>query len=382
MRKLFFSISLVFTIFFCITTLTSCDEEGFVNRRGVYKFSEINANFSVDVDWMTDFGSLPTGMSVFTYGENTGVKSEITNSVNTIDLKRPVDNYRLLIFNLTPDEFSTLTFHNTQNIDSFYVKLKPLTQYMNGKWDQGVEYMCAPEPFAFAYDTIAITKDMVESSYCKAFQTEDCDECSDSIVYVYKEKPQPMAIKLEIRIRTNGITNLKKLAGSLSGLADGYMPGVQHNTTESGIYLLDDWKITLDSVGATNGWVSTVVTTFGLPHGTEDVAERDSSLNRLTLNYTLRDRSTLTLSFCVGDMFSYEEDTRAITIPTLHNLELIINTDIDENDPSGEEKPRPRFIIPKLPDVIPVDDDDDGSGSGFDADVDKWEEGGNIDIGL
>ena len=38
--------------------------------------------------------------------------------------------------------------------------------------------------FAFAYDTIAITKDMVESSYCKAFQTEDCDECSDSIVYV------------------------------------------------------------------------------------------------------------------------------------------------------------------------------------------------------
>ena len=135
-------------------------------------------------------------------------------------------------------------------------------------------------------------------------------------------------------------------------------------------------------MGATNGWVSTVVTTFGLPHGTEDVAERDSSLNRLTLNYTLRDRSTLTLSFCVGDMFSYEEDTRAITIPTLHNLELIINTDIDENDPSGEEKPRPRFIIPKLPDVIPVDDDDDGSGSGFDADVDKWEEGGNIDIGL
>ena len=33
MRKLFFSISLVFTIFFCITTLTSCDEEGFVKER-------------------------------------------------------------------------------------------------------------------------------------------------------------------------------------------------------------------------------------------------------------------------------------------------------------------------------------------------------------
>lgn len=76
-------------------------------------------------------------MTVYTYGAKTGMRSEVSNDVDSMDLYRSADTYHVLVHNLSSGEFGSLDFSNVDNIDSFRVDLTPITQYTNGTGQGG-----------------------------------------------------------------------------------------------------------------------------------------------------------------------------------------------------------------------------------------------------
>lgn len=103
------------------------------------------AKLRLKVDWTSSLGSNPSGMTVYTYGAKTGMRSEVSNDVDSMDLYRSADTYHVLVHNLSSGEFGSLDFSNVDNIDSFRVDLTPITQYTNGTWDKGVTYQRSPK---------------------------------------------------------------------------------------------------------------------------------------------------------------------------------------------------------------------------------------------
>lgn len=336
--------------------LVSCGEDSFLNRRDELPVDEnATAKLRLKVDWTSSLGSNPSGMTVYTYGAKTGMRSEVSNDVDSMDLYRSADTYHVLVHNLSSGEFGSLDFSNVDNIDSFRVDLTPITQYTNGTWDKGVTYQREPEDLAVAVDTITVSHDML----------------GKDTTYVFPEKPHNVVTDLEIRIRTYGITNMKSVVGSIDGFAKGWYLGPYRPVAGEGTHLLDNWKVTVDSVGAKNGWITTTVSTFGLPWGKQTTENRDSTLNKLTLCYTLRNNTTKLYTFNVGSLFHYvSREGNEAHYSTSVTLEILMQ--MNANTWKEDE-------LPQLPDVP---DSSGGGGSGFNAEVDPWGDGGDINIGM
>jgi hypothetical protein len=133
-------------------------------------------------------------------------------------------------------------------------------------------------------------------------------------------------------------------------------------TKTTGTLLLTDWKGLPTRADNGDGWIYSQTTTFGLPHGMEQLATRDSTDMKLTMIFTLRDGSTRTFTYNVGLKVKYKQP---ISNPaTRQDVRREIEVIVDIPD------------YPYLPDVP-----DDGNGAGFDAKVADWEDGGTIDMG-
>ena len=348
-------ISLLFLSFFALT-FVSCGEEAFLDRRDEPSIDEnATARLRLKVDWMSNVGSKPTGMTVYTYGAKTGMRSSVSNDVDSMDLNRKIDTYWVLVHNLSSGEFGSMNFSDVDSLNTFRVDLTPVTQYANGDWDKGVTYQREPEDLAVSLDSIAVTRDMLGK---------------DS-TYVYTVSPKKVVTTVEIRVRTYGITNMKSVVGSISGFASGWYLGPYRPVAEKGTHLLDNWKVTIDSVGAKNGWITTSVSTFGLPWGKQEVDNRDSTLNTLTLCFTLRNNTTKVYKYNVGNLFKYVSRSGGTAhYSTSVTLEILMQ--MNANTWKIDD-------LPQLPDVPSSSDD---GGSGFDAEVDPWGNGGSIDIGM
>ena len=159
-----------------------------------------------------------------------------------------------------------------------------------------------------------------------------------------------------------------RMETSLSGMADGCsLPTRWRNTTTCNVfYDSDRWGYTFDNPGASNGWVGIDIPTWGEPHGKEKQEWRVPSDNVLRMNFTLRDREHTEeyFEFDVGDLIEYhdpQQDPNQLTPPdVLRHLYLTINRE-----------------IPLLPPVDPEEE----MGAGFNAWVDPWDYGGEVDLG-
>ena len=353
--------------------LMSCGEDSFLDRRELYRINNLNARVSVELDWEEHFGEDPSGMSLYTYNDKQGVQVELSNNVKSRDILRKAGLYSLLVYNLTPSEYGSLDFYNMNNLDSARVQLTPIQQYNNKKgWDEGVVYQREPEDFGIARDTIEISQDMVASTYQQRLEHYYEGIERDTAVYVFHESPKKINIPLEVRVRVNGINNMKSVIGSIDQFADGWYVGQGHASSTEGIHLLDNFKVELDAPNSKDGWIVTTISTFGLPWGKQTAAQRDSTSNRLSLYFTLRNGEPIIFTYDVGNLIRYVEVTEnrmGVTTEVVLELQLIINTNTYSHMDS-----------PTLPDV--TGGDDDSNASGFTAEVDDWENGGTVDVGL
>lgn len=350
-----------------ILSLLSCGPDSFLDRRNTIIDNGQTARVRLYVDWTKTGNSKPSGMTVMMFSPDGSNNENATNNVDSIDLSLPLSTYRLLVFNLSPAEFGSMTFNNTDSYSNINVTLNDLQSRQNEEWDSGVTYQREPEAFAMETDTINVTKQMVEA-------------CSDdsTMTYVYNETPASIVSTLNIKVHVRGIANIRTVEGSISGMAGGYMLTQHHPSTSTATHLLDEWRSTTDADSTANGVITASISTFGLPYdGISDIGSRDSTANVLTLFFSLRDgKTTQTIKYNVGNRFQYVSAesndrsqaesnsnsskaniaTRAASIRTLY-LDLTINDG------------------PTLPDV-----QDDNNSSGFNADVDPWEDGGNTDV--
>ncbi|WP_434504112.1 DUF5119 domain-containing protein [Prevotella sp.] len=350
MKKLFF------ILIASLVLVCACD------RRPLEYVSDENASIAINYDWETAVGETPSGVTLMAYGSDGSTQQNISNNTTHMPLNLGVGIWKMLSFNLSTTEFNSFTFNKMNNYDSAQVKLNDIESgsYTNGTWDAGVTYKQEPENLAVIADTIRITEDMISGS--KNFNTTGSDSTTKK--YVIKETPKPVNTKLTVRIRVNNINSIKSSIGSINGMAGGYILTSYRASTDKATFLLQDIKATVDSTGATSGWLTITLSTFGLPYGKENINSRIDVDNVLTLYFTLSDNKTEKLfTYNVGKIINYAREVTRALVPTsevTQNLLLIIN--------NGPE-------LPKI-------DNSSTGGSGFEAEVDNWGEGGNIDIGI
>lgn len=357
-----------------VLLLTACGPDSFLDRRDMYANVTRNPKVKLVVDWMKKCKKKPTGMTVLMPGMKEKSKfCTSTNSVDGIDLNLCADVYPVLVYNLSPDEFGSMDFHNDEDYDSIHVTLTPITMRANESWDKDVKYLREPEDLAVALDTIEITDEMTEK-YSAVVRQRLSDgipsDKADTVMYVFHETTTPIISTLNVVVRVLGLNNAASVEGNISGMADGAYLTQLHSTSGQGIHLLDKWKGSYDKGSKKDGYITTSINTFGLPHGTEyDLTHRDSTLNYLTLNFKLVDgKTTRTFRYPVGNDFKYvtnENGQYSYTNTVTLQLNLTIDADSRGND------------FPSLPDVDP---EKGNSGTGFDANVDDWEDGGSQDI--
>ena len=181
---------------------------------------------------------------------------------------------------------------------------------------------------------------------------------------------------------------MRSMTGNISGMADGFYLSQVWRTTDERYMLFetDKWSpFVEDDQDDNTGYMFYTMPVFGLPHGKEYLSQRTEDNNVLKLHVVLRDGSSLDFIYDVGKIIRYRgldeqvatrlmNTTRAdldtsididTTILLDLQLDLVINIDTVDN-------------IPELPDVDP----EPPTTSGIDAQVDPWEDGGTVDVGL
>ncbi len=322
-------------------TLTSCGEDSFLNRREFVDYGDKASELLLRVDWDTYADGRPTGMSLYTYNEEGDGERLVTNDVDSVPLRRPDGRYRLMLFNLSTDEFGSMNFSRMDDIDSARVMLTTVTQRANRSWDKGVVYQRDPEQLYVALDTLVFPPELMAT------------RATDTVRYVVVERPRPLVSRLVIRVRIENIRGMRSVEGSINGFSAGCRLADGVGTDSTGTHLLDTWKTTVDSVGAENGYITTSITTFGLPPGSGHKAGD----NVLKLAFTMADNTIRVYTFDVGDKF-----------------EVVANDEF-HSSLSYQMTLYGQLADVKLPEVKPSD-----NAGGFNAEVDDWDDGGDYDI--
>lgn len=324
-----------------VLTLASCGEDSFLNRREFVDDDDKASELLLRVDWDTYADGRPTGMSLYTYNEEGDGEQLVTNDVDSVTLRRHDGRYRLMLFNLSTDEFGSMNFHSMDDIDSAGVMLTTVTQRSNRSWDKGVVYQREPEQLYVALDTLVFPPKLMAT------------RATDTVRYVVVERPRPLVSRLIIRVRIENIRGMRSVEGSIDGFSAGCRLADGVGTDSTGTHLLDTWKTTVDSVGAQNGYITTSITTFGLPPGSGRKAED----NVLKLAFTMADNTIRVYTIGVGDKFE------------------VVPNDEFHSSLSYRMTLYGQLADVKLPEVKPSN-----NAGGFSAEVDNWDNGGDYDI--
>ena len=339
-------------------------------RRPLEVYYPESARIRIDVDWMSRFGRMQTGMSLYFYPiEGGSPRTFLTNDVKSTYVDLEPGTYKVVIFNQSVDEFGSMGFRDQSDYLKFRAIARPLTTYQPEDWDSLTSYMRDPEPIGVALDTITITQEMMEEQiFFTDYRNRDQKHTVETSDYVYNEIVDPMTTTLEVRVHVRGLEYINSLKGNINGLSNGFYLSQLWRHEDAGALYLETWKAMnktrAEADTLTEGWLQTSIPTFGLPHGKELLSNRTEKDSKLRLCFTLVNGKKATYDFDVGRMIHYQngEDIDGTILQKRHaiiELQLLIEDTI---------------IIPYAK--------GGGSGSGFDAEVEPWEDGGTIDIGF
>ena len=345
-----------------LLSLASCE------RYEVEKYYTGTANIRVDIDWMKEFGERPSGMTLILARNGDSITyTDITNDVDYYDLQLEPGEYKMLIFNRTFNEFGSMRFFQTKSFNDIYAYAVQM-QRTTEDWDVNVSYMREPEHIGCAVDTFVISPEMIDGDF-RFVNWRDKMEVSNDTLKLH-EVVEPMATDLIIRVKIIGFKYMSDVVGNISGMADGFLLSQAWRRTQVGYHFLDQWTAQAAPDESTDqmsvGYITTKVSTFGLPHGRELLSQRLPAYNALTLCFTLIDGTKHVFRYPVGDKIVYREaevnqyfNKTDVTL----ELDLEIITPFYENDE-----------VPNLPYAQPP-----GTGA-FDADVEDWGDDENVDV--
>ena len=349
-----------------IATVIACD------RRPL----EVIVNNTVRVDvvarwrlvYVDLYGSVPTGMTVMVWGEDSRTPIVETTNEDRVTLRLKEGKYRVLVYNQMEREFLPyMRFYNQTSYDNIMARNTTYQSSTDGK-----TYTHYPDPIGVAIDSFTISDQMVIRDTVIFMPYDDYisygagQEYVLEKVYEFPDTPWPMTVNVYLTCRVKHRQSVRGIEASLSGLADGFYLSRIVRTTEEATIEFDpkQWTFTAYGDDADSlGYITNSTPSFGLPYGKELLSQRDSTDNVLNLRIYLTNDSVMNLSYNVGKNIRYiTPEGREAEIryrEDLHNLRLEID----------------------LTDVINLPIIDNATGTGFDAIVVDWDDGGVIDVG-
>jgi len=361
MKKLISLMAPVLLIIGATGLTTSCD------RYEVELYYTGKADVSVDIDWESRFGERPSGMTIILAKDGDAITfTDITHDVDHYDLQLEPGEYKMLIFNRTFGEFGSMGFYRTRSFNDVFAYAMQL-QRTTENWDVNADYIREPESIGCAVDTFTVLPEMTDGEFRFVYWKDKIDGNYESLKL--REVVEPMVTELYVRVKVIGFRYMAGVVGNISGMADGFLLSQAWRRSEMGYHFLDSWKLKAapeeSSEDKSVGYITTKISTFGLPRGRELPSQRRPEYNGLTLCFTLIDDTKHVFYYPVGDKITYRE--REVTKFDKHDVTLELDLELIAPFYSDDE-------VPHLPYAQP-------SGTGaFDAEVQPWGDDENVDV--
>ena len=361
MKKLISLMAPVLLIIGATGLTTSCD------RYEVELYYTGTADVSVDIDWMSRFGERPSGMTIMLAKDGDAITfTDVTNDVDHYDLQLEPGEYKMIIFNRTFGEFGSMRFFQTKSFNDVYAYAVQ-QQRTTEEWDVNVSYMREPESIGCAVDTFTVLPEMTDGNFRFVNWKDKIEGNYESLRLL--EVVEPMTTELYVRVKVIGFRYMAGVVGNISGMADGFLLSQAWRRSQASYHFLDSWAIKAapeeSSEDKSVGYITTKISTFGLPHGRELPSQRLPAYNTLSLCFTLIDDTKHVFRYNVGDKIFYRE--KDVTEFDKHDVTLELELDIAAPFYSDDE-------VPHLPYAQP-------SGTGaFDAEVQPWGDDENVDV--
>lgn len=390
MRKMHHLLTVILCSLLAVMMVASCQ------RDPLEKYYSGKGEITIVPDWDTLFvrdaadRSNLTGMTVvFSKSDTSAVISpypDITNTVNKYETELAPGKYNFMVFNLSPTEFGSMNFYQMKDFKESFVVGLPL-QRTTEFWDVNANYIKTPEYIGCAVDSLEVLPGMYDGEVRFVDYKTDVTDLRD--IVTKRAVIKPMTAEMVIRVKVLGYKYMKSVIGNISGMANGFMLSQAWRRSQTCYQLLDNWTAKAapeesDSLHSV-GYISTRISTFGLPHGRELLSQRDSTSNLLTLCFTLVNGKQHSFTYSVGKDIKYKDAELDISsgdqpldpketdgsstdgsksfnqTDVALELELLIETPFFTDD-----------YVPNLPYAQPT-----GTGT-FDAEVEDW--GEDVDV--
>lgn len=360
MKKIISLLAPVLLIIGMAGLTSSCD------RYEVELYYTGTADVSVDIDWMSRFGERPSGMTIMLAKDGDAITfTDVTNDVDHYDLKLEPGEYKMIIFNRTFNEFGSMRFFRTKSFNDVFAyaeRLKRTTE----DWDVNADYMREPEAIGCAVDTFTVLPEMTDGNFHFVNWKDKIEGNYEKLRLL--EVVEPMSTEFDIRVKVIGFKYMASVVGNISGMADGFLLSQAWRRQQMSYQFLDSWSAKAAPDESTEeksvGYITTKISTFGLPHGREEQSQRLPDYNVLSLCFTLIDDTKCVFRYSVGDKITYRNVE--VTKYNKHDVTLQLELELDAFYSDDE--------VPNLPYAQP-------SGTGaFDAEVEPWGDEEGVDV--
>lgn len=326
-------------------TLAACE------FRPLYIEHETPVEVIVNTEW-TQLGSIPEGSSIYFYRESDKkcIKFQ-TNSVTRTIVEVPAGYWTVMVFNRSEAEYGSLKFGETDALGTARAILEDKLFSWVGRADTIGRTVYEPEEIVIGRTDHFQVRSMTERENYLWNKNIEYEPGEMPVIDSVQVLPKQVRYIANVKVRINGLQNLKSVRGYLKGMAGSDYMATRTSTDETATHVMESWTATKDVADYTKGYINSTFYCFGLPE--QALAKPLAENNRILLKFLLVDEETIiTKAIDVGDLIKQNDTERTD--------DLVIETAIT------------------LPDVKPKG----GSSSGFDVDFTDWDDPEDVPIGI
>ncbi len=361
---------ILYIICVCLVTI-SCER-----RTLTYSYNP-TVEVVVNVDW-SDMSVAPEGLSIYCYpetGESPTIKivnltsDEQAAMASSTTINLGVGEYKFLVFNQTPSEFSSINFSGMSSYESAEVYASNTTSRWYVSKSEETLVVDPDELAAATYHSVEITQEAIDEVLGLREKYIDTDEQIEP--YATIDLAAAVVIKTtRVTVKLNGINNLSSVRATLYGMATGYNFSTQTSHSDYATHLLESWSIAKYAEDVTKGEIVAYFTCFGIPGTTTETRVLDSSWG-----------GTMHLEMLLVDLSTITETDHVLHDKTTLMYDDVINKS-DEDDSTTQYDDSDVDISVDVDDDITLDDvmPEGGSSGGFDASVGNWEDEQQVEI--
>lgn len=303
-------------------------------------------------------GLKPSGVTFYFFREGEYYTQYTTAQVDSCIVNLAPGRYRVYMITQSPEEYGTMEFSDMSDYNNARVSVNET----KSKWytrAEGEVLIGNPELMAAGIsEEFEVSEDMVENVYRRVHDRSG-QLSEDGIVYYTVRvpiHPESIVSQYWVTIYSANADVLKSVRSTTSGMARSWLLTQNRTGDDEGTQIITSWKLTMDDPTSRVGHLDGFVTTFGFPRGELPSPERDPKLNLAAL---LVDNETVEeYAFFVGDKIFLDEP-----IPQGHRLlyHLILGSVYEPAITPQDVKPPEQL-------------------GGFDAIVEGWEEGDEVQV--